>query len=121
MGTWGSGNFESDGALDMLGDLTDEIAAAIDEILANGTADADELGESHLVPRVAILDALCKQCSSSPPEPDRVVGWRDAYLAVYDRSMPELDPTGEFLAERRAVIVATFASLEEEARRFWAS
>lgn len=120
MGTWGSGNFDSDGALDMIGELTDQLADAIDEILTNGTAEADELGESHLVPRVAILDTLCKHCAASPPEPDRVVGWRDATLAAFDASMPGLDPKGDFLADRRKVIVATFASLEAEARRFWA-
>jgi hypothetical protein len=33
--------------------------------------------------------------------------------------MPGLEPKGNFLAERRAVIVETFASLEAHARDFW--
>lgn len=119
MGTWGAGNFDSDAALDMLGAFTDRIADEIDEILEKDQAGADDRGESELMPKVAILYALCKHCAGSPPEPDRVIAWRDAYLPIYDQTMSELGPKEGFLDERRAVIVETFSALEAEAVRFW--
>jgi hypothetical protein len=120
MGAWGAGNFENDGALDYLGELTEQLAGEIDDILARGSAaDADEDGESRLMPSVAILDTLCARFNGAPPQPDRVARWRDLYLAAFDRSMPGVDPSGTFMKERRPIVEQTFASLEARSKEFW--
>ena len=72
MGTWGEGNFENDGALDYLGEIVDSLAKEIDTILStNGAADADQDGESRLVPSVAMIDALCERFNGAPPNQKR--------------------------------------------------
>ena len=119
MGTWGSGNFQSDGALDYLGDVVDELSARIDEILASDSrAAADEEGESVLMPTVAIISVLCNTCNAVPPEPDKIADWRTRYLAVFARTMPGLDFRGDFTAERRAVVEETFDKLLARSRDF---
>jgi hypothetical protein len=110
-------NDGSGGALCQL--PTERLVQEIDRILAEDKAGASKQGETVLVPSVAILDLLCMHLCAAPPKPEIVIAWRDAYLAVFDRTMPGLDPTGTFLPERRSVVEATFASLETQAREFW--
>jgi hypothetical protein len=120
MGTWGTGNFQNDGALDYLGELTDHFAKYIDDILLSESgADADEDGESRLVPTVAILDLLCERFDSAPPKLEKVAEWRERYLAAFDRSMPGLDADGSFMKERRPIVERTFAALEARSKQFW--
>jgi hypothetical protein len=119
MGTWGPGNFQNDGALDYLGDLCEQLTATIDKVLADGAAAADEEGESTLVPAVAVLTLLAERLNGVPPKPEKVAGWRTAYLAAFDATMPGLDPKGTFIGERRPVVEQTFANLEAQARDFW--
>jgi hypothetical protein len=120
MGTWGTGNFQNDGALDHVGDLVDNLAGQIDEILAgDNDADADESGESVLMPNVAIIAVLCDACHAAPPKPAKIIEWRKRYLAAFDRSMPGLDSRGDFTKPRREVVEQTFDRLLAGAREFW--
>ncbi|MFD5728377.1 hypothetical protein ACFWMT_20100 [Streptomyces sp. NPDC058368] len=49
------------------------------------------------------------------PAPEVVRGWRDAYMAVWERTIDGLEPVEGFKDERRAVLVATFDRLAEAA------
>jgi hypothetical protein len=120
MGTWGTDNFQNDGALDYVGDLVDELSTRIEEVLASeARARADGEGETTLVPSVAIITLLCDACNAAPPKPTRITDWRTRYLAVFDRTMPALDFRGDFTAPRRAVVEETFDKLLAYSRDFY--
>jgi hypothetical protein len=120
MGTWGAGNFESDGALDYVGDLMDQLEKAVANCFAHEHgADLDGGGEDELVPSVAIMELLSAHCGAAPPKPAVVAAWRERYLAIYDKQIDGLDPDVQFKAERRETITRTFAALEQRAGDFW--
>ncbi len=121
MGRWGSGNFESDGALDYMGEVSDELAARIEDILAAADRSAlDEEGEDILMPSVAVLSALHEHCHAPTPKPGAVRRWRRAYLAIFDDQINGLAPGDDgFKQERREVIDGTFGKLESQSVAFW--
>jgi hypothetical protein len=120
MGTWGPGSFQSDGALDYVGEVIDSLVARIEEILDDeGRVALDEEGEAVLVPSVHIIGLLVEHCRAAPPKPATVKEWHKKYLKVFDDQIDGLSPTGNFEAERRKVIEDTFAKLEAIAQDFW--
>jgi hypothetical protein len=121
MGTWGTGNFANDGALDYLGELVGRLAARVEELLGSVRgADLDEGGESELMPSVEIVSVLVERCNAVPPRASVVRGWRERYLRLYDAQIDALDPDTGFKGERRRVIEATFGKLERQASLFYA-
>jgi hypothetical protein len=58
MGTWGSGNFENDGALDYLSQVASQLVTRIEQVFENDVAQLDEDGEWVLMPSVQILSVL---------------------------------------------------------------
>ena len=116
MGTWGLGNFESDGALDYLDEL---IYRLTDTIVGYFNKDNADIGEtSELMPTVAIMLALVKECHAAPPKADVIEGWRSKYIAIYDERIDALEPNWEYKAERRKVIDETFLELIQMATKF---
>jgi|SRR6185369_10317077 len=118
MGTWGAGNFDSDGALDYLGDHIDSLVEKINECFEAG-AGLDEEGESELMPTVELLVILAEQCPAAPPKPEEVKTWKKRYLKTYDSEIDDLDPQEGFKEERRAVIEQTFDRLINKAAAFY--
>ena len=118
MGTWGAGNFESDGALDFVGDVMDRLETEV-RAFADAEEPAIEDCEDVVMPAVAIMVARCQSCSAPPPKEELVARWRAKYLSMYDEQIGGLDPDERFKAERRAIIERTFAALEEQASVFW--
>lgn len=122
MGTWGVGNFESDGALDYMGETIDAFVARIEECLEDEERSRlDEDGESVIVSTVAILSVLYEHCRAPAPEPDVVEQWKEQYLAIFDDQIDGLDPAEGYKEERREVIEETFDKLIGQARKFWKS
>ncbi|BDI28223.1 hypothetical protein CCAX7_002740 [Capsulimonas corticalis] len=120
MGTWGAGNFDSDGALDYISGVVDDLEGKIEDILTDEDRSAlDEEGEGVLVPSVAILSALHETVQAPTPEPAVVARWRAQYLAIYDGQIDDLDPDDGYKDERRQVIQSTFDKLETQAQAFW--
>jgi hypothetical protein len=119
MGTWGAGNFDNDGARDMVGDLIDQLAGTIQTCFEEGNADLDEGGESDLVPSVAIITLLSQNCGAAPPKPDIVESWRNQYLTIYDAHIYDLADDDDYKTERRAVIDKTFGELVGQSKQFW--
>jgi hypothetical protein len=124
MGTWGPGNFQNDGAHDWLGMMQRGLEQQIEEILNHRPtspgeyplADLDELGESRLMPMVAVVALLHESFGGPLPGLGAIRRWRELYLAVYDEQIDRLGATLEFKRERRRVIAETFARLERLAQ-----
>jgi len=67
IGTWGSGNFESDGALDFVGELSNQLVEKIETYFSDNRANLDEEGEAVVMPSVQILSILHEKCDAAPP------------------------------------------------------
>lgn len=119
MGTWAAGNFDSDGALDYVGEIIDQLTNTIASCLEEGNAGLDEGGESELMPSVAIIKVLSEHCGAAPPKPDVIQSWRNQYLAIYDEQIDGLDPDPAYKVERRATIDTTFRELVALSEEFW--
>ena len=116
MGTWGLGNFENDSAMDFIDEEIDRHVAAIEAIFADGDRfRLDEDAEGELMPRVAILSFLCRDCggvfNTAPGHMADVGAWKARYLQMYDDQIDGMEPRGDFKAQRRAVIADTFDRL----------
>lgn len=119
MGTWGAGNFDSDGALDYLAEVTSGFEAKIEQCLADEDISAlDEDGEAVIVPSAAILSVLCERCDASPPQPDVVARWKRQYLALFDDQIDGLAPGPGYKEERRQVIEETFTKREAQSAEY---
>ncbi|MFD7511486.1 DUF4259 domain-containing protein [Streptomyces sp. NPDC059853] len=119
MGTWGSGNFESDTARDYLSSFIDGLVAEIAEAMDGDPVaiEADEY-EGVAVPcRLELLHVLTRagHTSDTPLRPEVVEGWKQRYLAVWERTIDELGPSPAFREQRRAVLIRTFDQLAEAA------
>jgi Domain of unknown function (DUF4259) len=113
MGTWGTGNFDSDGASDFIFEQIDRFVALINEIFADEEYRfrLDEDAEAELMPSVEILILLCEHCSGVLPEGLDISAWKQRYLEMYDAQADGLAPVPGFKEERRAVIEKTFDRL----------
>jgi hypothetical protein len=120
MGTWGSGNFDSDSALDFIGGEVRRHIREIDAIMADEVRfRLDEDAEAMLMPSVVMLSLLCEHCHSGLPRDLDADAWKARYLAMFDEQIGGLAPAPGFAEERRAIIAATFDHLRELHDRFW--
>lgn len=117
MGTWGSGNLDSDGALDWVSERSTALIGELwGRVQKSDSWEADEWDHDALFVEFEILFALEAAGVFNgwelPPaaEVDRV---RDTWLAGWDAYYPSLGATPEFTAERRGVIEATFARFRD--------
>jgi hypothetical protein len=116
MGTWGSGNFDNDNAMDYMNEVKDELIGRIEECLVDDDSCAlDEDGEGVLMPTLEILSVLAEHCRLGLPELETIQRWKARYLAVYDDSIDGLEPKPGYKEARRAMIEATFLKLEAQA------
>src|SRR5262245_28397018 len=69
MGTWAEGNFDNDGAMDYVGELVNQFAETIDDILNDEDRSMlDEEGEAILMPSVELIALICERYNVAPPE-----------------------------------------------------
>lgn len=117
MGTWGAGDFESDGALDFLDEQVERYLGIIEDVIADEQRfRLDEDAESMLIPSVRILTALATQLDAFLPDSLDVDEWKSRYLAMYDAQIDGLQPVEGFKAERRAAIAGAFDGLNQAYR-----
>ena len=121
MGTWGTGNFDSDTAADHLGIL---VARLIEEIATAMAGDPVELEWDQYwgvaVPCNLELLALLHEerwVGVDVPEPATVAAWRTRYLAIWDAGTSSMGASPQWTRARRAVLVATFDQLEKLSQR----
>jgi hypothetical protein len=88
MGSWGAEIFESDTALDFLGDIIDQIEKAIDRDLE--AARTDTTIERPVMAAVAILRALAQNFKSAAIciHRKKVQAWREEYFRWFDANVP---------------------------------
>lgn len=130
MGSFGTGNFENDAALDARQDVINHITGAIQEwlegdsfyvedvdsvmgyvatlvaILENTRAAAAAEGESDTL--LVFLQGMT--AGGGPPKED-VLAWQEQVISTYDDEIDDLAPDEAYKVERRQVIVDTFARL----------
>jgi hypothetical protein len=116
MGVWDKGNFDSDTALEALDVVVNKLMREIVYALAPQHRGGmyRYLG-LRMMAAIDMLLALEDHCGAMPGDvyPRLVRYWRDNCLSRYDEFGEDLDlPTAELKAERRQVIVDTFARLE---------
>ncbi|HVX14148.1 MAG TPA: DUF4259 domain-containing protein [Pirellulales bacterium] len=102
MGTWGSGTFENDTALDALGDLVDRLERQITRSLK--AADRDGEYERPIIALVACLRALAAAFEEVRPwlRRSEVEAWQATYFAWFDRTSPKMGAEPEFVNALRA-------------------
>ena len=103
MGTFGTGNFDNDAALDFV----HEIAAKIREEF-HAPTEFEDLG--MLMGAVEVYRVLVERCCATPPERAELESLRDATLAVFDQEKDAFttEATVDHIANRREVISNTF-------------
>ena len=104
MGTWDSGNFGNDTALDFLVDVANEIEKELFE--PEGVEDIDLITAA-----VATYSALLAECPIDAGDSAKLTSLRDSVLKIYDAEIDELESKGDYKPERRKVIEETFATL----------
>lgn len=112
MGTWGSGNFDNDHALDYLAEVCDPLVGKLSEVVENPSlAEADEDGWVECLVAVEILTGLGGRYSSEKLTSQLVTECRDTVLTQWDATIDELDPDPEYKIERRLTIQQSFDKL----------
>jgi hypothetical protein len=101
MGSWGADTFQSDTALDFLGDTIAGIVRVIDADLE--AARSDDIIERPVMAAVAILRVLAQNFRSAAIiiSRSKVQVWREEYLKWFDAKMPSASKVYE--AEREIV------------------
>ncbi|MBD2766876.1 DUF4259 domain-containing protein [Hymenobacter sp. BT664] len=111
MGTWGSGNFDSDDALDYLSDIANPLVEKLMEVVENPElADADE-ESNHCMAAVEILTMLSQYYSDTRLNPQFVADCRRTVLTQWDETIDELDPDPDYKVARRQVMEQSFDKL----------
>ena len=109
MGTWGTGNFDNDEALDAYAEVVDDLLDRIDEGLGEGQVHFEDVGAE--IALVEVLAALGERCREVSVPRAKVERWKERVLSAYDAQIDDLGATESFKAERRRVLEATFDRL----------
>ena len=122
MGTWGSGIFQNDVALDYLAEIQEALVKRMEQIIANPSlAEPDEPTSAEVMVAVEIAAMLCEQFNAVPPEPDFIELCRDTYLQVWDGYIDKLAPNPDYKTERRETIGASFEKLLRRSQQWHSS
>ncbi|MFD7623689.1 DUF4259 domain-containing protein [Streptomyces sp. NPDC059802] len=121
MGTWGSGNFDSDTAADHLSGITGRLVSEIEEAMADDPVvlEADEYWGVAVPCNVELLSLIAEQghVGASVPEAAVVEGWKKKFMDVWERTIDDLGPKQEYKEDRRAGLIRTFDRLAALAER----
>ena len=86
MGTWGPGNFDSDQALDFVGNLCQELEREISSAAADASLGVDDF-LNDVMPRIAVLATLVEECLRTGPRQMSLISWRERFLKLYDHAI----------------------------------
>jgi hypothetical protein len=116
---WGFGNFDSDTAADHVGALSDRLLDEVAEAMGGDPVriEPDEYWGTAVPCNLELLALLARQgyVGVVLPSPEVVLGWKEAYLAVWDRTIDGLGPSPDTKRQRRAVLADTFDRLAAHA------
>ncbi|WLQ42164.1 DUF4259 domain-containing protein [Streptomyces laculatispora] len=117
MGTWGAGNFDSDTAADHLVVLVDRLVTEVTEAMAGDPVELepDEYWGVTVPCNLELLLVLARQgwVGVTLPSPEAIRTWQQTFLAVWERTIDDLEPEPAYKVERRAVLNETFEHLAE--------
>jgi hypothetical protein len=112
---WGHQNFESDNALDVLGNWLRRIVSEIDQTINDDSELStlyDEDGDAFVIANVELLCVLCETYDVRPQlTHSRLDVWKRRYLAAFDQRETEDQIDRVNADKRRKIIVATFDRL----------
>ncbi|MFF8912237.1 DUF4259 domain-containing protein [Streptomyces sp. NPDC015032] len=115
MGTWGSGNFDSDTAADHLSDITGRLISEIEEAMAGDPVglEPDDYWGVAVPCNVELLCLMAEQhyVGAKVPEAAVVEGWKKTFMDVWERIIDGLEPADGYKKERRAELIRTFDRL----------
>ncbi|WP_405751682.1 DUF4259 domain-containing protein [Streptomyces sp. NBC_00012] len=115
MGTWGSGNFDSDAAADHLSGITGRLVSEIEEAMAGDPVglEPDEYDGVAVPCNVELLCLIAEQghVGASVPEPAVVAEWKKTFMDVWERTIDGLEPKQGYKEDRRAELIRTFDRL----------
>ncbi|MFE6871552.1 DUF4259 domain-containing protein [Kitasatospora sp. NPDC057692] len=121
MGTWGSGNFESDTALDHLSMVVDRLVTEVAEAMAGDPVELepDEYWGVAVPCNLELLHTLVRAGHGAHDLPDAgvITQWKTAFMAVWERSIDGMEPAPGFKEARRSVLNRTFDQLAEATAR----
>jgi hypothetical protein len=106
MGTWASGPFCNDAALDYVGELIDHIMGAVDEFMES--PEIDETFDAAFA-AIALLNEIMKATPSRPWRDGAVLDGapiRTAMLRCFDEQIDGLEPKPQFKRAQRKALVA---------------
>ncbi|UGQ14305.1 DUF4259 domain-containing protein [Yinghuangia sp. ASG 101] len=117
MGTWGSGNFDSDGAADHLAMVTDRLIAEVKEAMDGDPVglEPDEYWGVAIPCNLELLGLIAQQgyVGALLPDAATIDAWKTKFLSIWDATIDDLEPTDDYKTERRAVLIRTFDRLTE--------
>ncbi|MFF2013392.1 DUF4259 domain-containing protein [Streptomyces sp. NPDC058195] len=121
MGTWGSGNFDSDAAAEHLSEITGRLVSRIAEAMAGDPVllEPDEYDGVTVPCDIELFCLIAEQgyVGAGVPEPGVVAGWRETFMGVWERTIDGLEPGPEYKEGRRAELTRTFDRLAALAER----
>lgn len=115
MGTWGSGNFESDAALDHLSAVVGRLVEEVAEAMAGDPVgiEPDEYWGVAVPCQLELLHVLAQagHADGELPKAEVIEGWKETFMAVWERTIDGLEPKPEYKKKRREVLIRTFDQL----------
>lgn len=121
MGTWGTGNFDSDTAADHLQLVTSRLVAEVAEAMSGDPVEIepDEYWGVAVPCNLELLHLIAQQnhVGAELPDPDTIADWKSRFLAVWNDAIEDLAPQPGYREQRRAVLVRTFDELADLAAR----
>lgn len=120
MGAWGHGNFENDTSADHLAEITGRLVSEVEEAMANPEElEPDEYWACAVPCNIEILNLIAAKhwAGTILPTPATVEDWKKTYMTVWERCIDDLDPEPEHKRQQHAVLLMTFDTLAEHARR----
>ena len=121
MGTFGSGNFDSDYSADYLSEVTSKIVADIKTAMEDPSElEPDEIGGVEVPCSIELLVLIAKQewMGTVLPEVETIKQWRKTFMEVWERCIDDLDPKPDHKANRRQVLERTFDELLEATEKY---
>jgi len=109
MGTWGSGNFESDDALGILEEVAGVIQPEIEGFMRSDRVGYEDL--DAIIACIAIENSLIHNCNLQPRASSNAVDLKNKVLAIFDEEATGMVSDQEFVRRRREEIVATLETM----------
>ncbi|MBB2947758.1 hypothetical protein FB565_007529 [Actinoplanes lutulentus] len=120
MGTWGSGNFDSDTAADHLSVLTARLVREVEDAMGGDPVELepDEYWGVAVPCNLEVLHVLASKgwVGVELPAAATVEAWKATFLAVWDARIDGLEPAPGHKEQRRTVLERTFDQLAEAIR-----